>query len=79
MQELVRLHGGSVEASSTEGAGTTFAVRLPFGRAHLHEEHLKPPRAVASTAIGSQAFVQEALRWLPDPHRSGYATAQALG
>jgi PAS domain S-box-containing protein len=65
VQELVRVHGGSVEASSTAGAGTTFAVRLPFGRAHLPEEHLYPARPAAATAIGSQAFVQEALRWLP--------------
>jgi PAS domain S-box-containing protein len=65
VQELVRLHGGSVEASSTMGAGTTFTVRLPLGRAHLNEEHLQAARAATSTMIGSQAFVQEALRWLP--------------
>ena len=35
VRELVGLHGGSITAGSTEGAGTTFTVRLPFGHGHL--------------------------------------------
>ena len=66
VQELVRLHGGSIEVRSELNAGTTFSVRLPYGSAHLRAEHLKETRAPASTAIGAQAFVQEALRWVPD-------------
>ncbi len=70
VQELVRLHGGSIEVRSEVNAGTTFSVRLPYGSAHLRSQHLKQTRASASTAIGTQAFVQEALRWVPDrePH-----------
>ena len=66
VQELVRLHGGSIEVRSEVNVGTTFSVRLPYGSAHLRAEHLKEARAPASTAIGTQAFVQEALRWVPD-------------
>ncbi len=65
VKELVGLHGGSIAADSTEGAGTTFTVCLPFGAAHLPAE--------AVTALGSSRvnpkvadpFVQEALKWLP--------------
>lgn len=37
---LVRLHGGSLEAGSVPGQGTTVAVTLPFGAAHLDPAHL---------------------------------------
>ena len=65
VQELVRLHGGSIDAESEPGRGTTFRVRIPFGDAHLPVERRKRP-SLGSTAINSQVFVQEALRWLPD-------------
>ncbi|MFF3500044.1 SpoIIE family protein phosphatase [Streptomyces sp. NPDC003247] len=38
VQELVGLHGGTITAESTEGAGTRFTIRLPFGSAHLPAE-----------------------------------------
>ena len=66
VQELVKLHGGSIDAESQPGRGTTFRVRIPFGDAHLPAERAAQRLAIGSTAISSQAFVQEALRWLPD-------------
>ena len=45
VQELVRLHGGSIEVRSEVNAGTTFSVRLPYGSAHLRAEQLKETRA----------------------------------
>jgi len=35
VQELVTLHGGTIEATSTPGAGTEFRVHVPLGAAHL--------------------------------------------
>ena len=66
VQELVKLHGGSVRVQSVLESGTLFAVEIPFGAAHLPAAQIKQPRALASTAVGAQAFVQEALRWMPE-------------
>jgi signal transduction histidine kinase len=71
VRELARLHGGDVRVDSREGVGTTFTVTLPQGTAHLPAEQLRAPRARASTATGSAAFVEEALRWLPDRGEGG--------
>jgi len=64
VQELVKLHGGTIEATSTLGKGSTFRVRIPFGVAHLAKDnlHASPVREPGA----NNAFVEEALRWLPD-------------
>jgi PAS domain S-box-containing protein len=65
VRELVKLHEASIDVTSESGRGTSFRVLLPFGSSHLPLDRLKPPLNQSSTAIGAQAFVQEALRWLP--------------
>lgn len=65
VQELVHQHGGSINVSSVEGAGTTFTVRVPLGHAHLPASRLGSPTASTSTALSAAAFVEEAERWLP--------------
>jgi signal transduction histidine kinase len=62
VQELVKLHGGTISAQSEFGIGTTFRVAVPFGSAHLPPERIAVPRSLASTATGAEVFVQEALR-----------------
>jgi signal transduction histidine kinase/CheY-like chemotaxis protein len=66
VQELVRLHGGTVTAESTHGKGTTFHVRIPCGSSHLPQEQVGGTVSETTTAIGAQPFVEEALRWLTD-------------
>jgi len=66
VQELVKLHKGSVTVESTLGRGTTFVVRVPFGSAHLPQDRLDGARGQVSTATRADAFVSEALRWLPE-------------
>lgn len=65
VQELVQLHGGTIEASSTEGQGTTFTIRLPFGDAHLPPGTTVPAGHAAAVSAAAAPFVEEALRWLP--------------
>ncbi|MER5854724.1 SpoIIE family protein phosphatase [Streptomyces sp900105245] len=73
VKELVGLHGGSITAASTEGVGTTFAVRVPFGTAHLPADATvtEPSGNAASTTV--DPYVQEALRWLPDHSANRFA------
>ncbi|MBV8881441.1 MAG: response regulator, partial [Planctomycetaceae bacterium] len=65
IQELVRLHGGTVSVESTLGKGSTFRVRIPSGKAHLPQEHVRSEGHAAPSAIGTAPFVEEARRWLP--------------
>ncbi len=69
VQELVQLHGGTITASSIEGEGTTFTIRLPFGYAHLPADALAPAGRAVPVSATADPFVQEALRWLPGTAR----------
>ena len=64
VQELVKLHGGTVEVESVVGRGTSFRIRIPFGSIHLRPDQLRAHSP--STSLVSQGFLEEALRWLPN-------------
>ncbi|MBV8472987.1 MAG: response regulator, partial [Hyphomicrobiales bacterium] len=66
VQELVRLHGGSVTAESRLGEGSAFRVSIPRGSAHLPAKQIGHAEGRAATAIGVAPFIEELLRWLPD-------------
>jgi signal transduction histidine kinase len=65
VQELVRLHGGSVAAVSEPGSGSVFTVMIPAGKAHLPANRIDAARTLSPTALGATPYVEEALRWLP--------------
>ena len=64
IQELVKLHGGSVSVQSEIDRGTTFTVTIPLGKDHLPAERIGVERQLSSTGLRSQSYVEEALRWL---------------
>ncbi len=70
VQELVKLHSGAIDVESKVGRGTVFTVRVPFGTAHLPAGiAIAAPRPPSASAR-ADAFVWEALRWLPDEPRA---------
>ena len=81
VHELVRLHGGQVTVESAVDVGTTFRVVLPTGSHHLPPEGLTRERTLPSTAVGVNAVVDEALRWMPaasDTRQSDTATVPEI-
>jgi PAS domain S-box-containing protein len=65
VQELVKLHGGNISVKSAVGAGTTFLVNIPKGKAHLPSDRINAVRT-SSTSLRAEAYVDEALRWAPE-------------
>jgi PAS domain S-box-containing protein len=66
VNELVRLHGGTVRVDSALGQGSVFTVAIPSGSHHLPRDRIGAAQTLSSTALRAEAFVEEALRWLPD-------------
>ncbi|MEU0005343.1 SpoIIE family protein phosphatase [Streptomyces sp. NPDC006314] len=66
VRELIGLHHGTITATSTEGEGTRFTIRLSFGTAHLPADAVAPAADHrAASAAAADPYLQEALRWLP--------------
>ncbi|MBR8838694.1 MAG: response regulator [Stigonema ocellatum SAG 48.90 = DSM 106950] len=66
VQELIKLHGGTVEVNCVVDKGTCFTVSIPTGYAHLPSHGIGTTSTLESTAVGATAYVEEALRWLPE-------------
>ena len=72
-QELVKLHGGTIEVESQLGKGTTFTILIPVGKAHLSPEHIlssscdsgfRMTEAFTTQSYG-KSVIEEASFWLP--------------
>jgi signal transduction histidine kinase len=66
VQELIRMHGGTVRVESQEGKGSTFTATVKTGQAHLPAGRLGAQRSHASTATRADAYTKEALSWITD-------------
>jgi PAS domain S-box-containing protein len=78
VQELVRLHGGTITAARRVGGGTSFTVSVPAGAGHLLAERLADTGGPSANA-GAIPFVEEALRWLPEPAEDPPAAIERRG
>jgi signal transduction histidine kinase len=65
VKELVEMHAGAIAVESIEGMGSTFRVRVPFGKEHLPRERVIDDTVNPVVLQGSAvAYVQEAIGWL---------------
>ncbi len=74
VQELVKLHGGSVRVSSVEGQGSTFEVSLPTGSAHLPADRVVD-RAATVAGTGAAPYLLEASQWIGSSQETRNAPA----
>lgn len=72
VQELAKLHGGTVRVESQENQGSRFVVNVPLGTNHLPADRLSTARILSSTSNSGEAYLQEALRWLPGDPQAPY-------
>lgn len=70
VNELVKLHSGSIRVESSPGKGSRFVVSVPKGRVHLPPEHVRSDKVVGSQGVTASVYVDEALHWLPETVRS---------
>jgi signal transduction histidine kinase len=75
VNELVRMHGGTLTVASRLDEGTTFTVTIPTGLAHLAGERVRESGAGAPAATNARLYVTEALRWVQD----GGAAVRSVG
>lgn len=67
-KELAELHGGTIEADSTLGAGTTFVLKLRKGRDHFSDETVERRQIVDSSQNRRRRWSDRALTlpsWRP--------------
>ena len=72
VEDLVKLHGGTVRAESTLGVGSTFRVTIPKGFKHLPADQVHPTSGTIKGDITAGVFLEEALRWLPNNELNGH-------
>jgi PAS domain S-box-containing protein len=66
VQELVKLHGGTISADSRVNQGTTFTVSIPLGSAHLPKEQVGTVDAPRAATVSLSSYIGEAIAWLPE-------------
>lgn len=66
VHELVQLHGGTINVTSTEGRGSTFTVSIPSGKTHLPAEQVIENQKETDNSAIKGAFIKEAFSLLQE-------------
>ncbi|MFC5861252.1 ATP-binding protein [Acidicapsa dinghuensis] len=66
VQELVRLHGGTIRVESEPDRGSSFVVSIPLEASHLSAGNMKLQHSSISTGFSAKTYIQEAERWVID-------------
>lgn len=78
-RELVLKHGGTINAESQVGQGTTFRVTIPLGHAHLPSEAIVSGSSSSSPSDRARSYAAEASGWLRDAQLETSTTASGQG
>jgi len=71
VQELLKVHGGTISVESAIGQGSSFTVRVPFGSEHLPSDRLQATGSKQDPSTArADAYVQEAVSWLDGDARA---------
>ncbi len=68
VDELVRLHGGTIHVDSRLGEGSSFTFALPFGTTHLPSERIVAATSRArASALQVTEYLEETEGWVAEP------------
>src|SRR5262249_30561901 len=76
VRELARLHGGTVDVTSSPGKGSTFTVTILLGKEHLPADRIQAKPGARSTPLPRETYVEKTQHWLPQ--KSGAPADEAV-
>lgn len=87
VQELVKLHGGTIDVQSEEGKGSSFIIHVPLGKEHLTSGIIRETDAHGGTLLQGVNSGNIPLEWFPieqispgqDTHTPGQRVLKADG
>lgn len=66
VQELVKLHNGTIDVKSQVGTGTTFTITIPKGYDHLPKTQIRKSSYIQSSSVDINAYKNEVEQWSKD-------------